>query len=43
MINNVKVFVKEMFHISNSGTILKDVSLNLHFGALYVGNNDDSI
>ena len=35
MITNVKIFVKEIVHISKQGTILKNISLNLHFTALY--------
>lgn len=43
MINNVKKFVIETFHISKYGINLKEISLNKHFAALYVGNYEGSI
>ena len=43
MIRNVNNFVREPLFISKYGIIPKDTSLNLHFAALYEGNNDGSI
>lgn len=43
MINNVKNFVIETFHISKYGIKLKELSLNKHVAALYVGNYEGSI
>ena len=43
MIRNVKIFVRETLCLSKYGIILKDISLNLYFAALYEGNNDGSI